>query len=173
MTTSTDTTVQAVFISEEYTFLCHIVLLAEGTTTAQIEQWWQESKGRYSEPLPGEVRRDSIIWKHDLEPETGWTPVDETWPHPGQVFHLLDREVHTYDPTEYKMPEDSAFVHTHMDDDSFLRLPDGTCHPHPDYDPSDDDSEDDQPMLSTMLLWGMTSASSLLPTYNNRRKETR
>lgn len=171
MTTHTDPTLQAVFISEEYTYLCCIVLLAEGTTTAQIEQWWQESKGGYSKPLPGEVRRADIIWKHDLKPETGWTPVDETWPHPGQVFHLLDREAHTYDPTEYKMPEDSAFVHTHMDEDSFLRLPDGTQVPHPDYDPSEDSEDtEESPTLLNMLLWGVSSSGSLLPTFNNQRR---
>jgi hypothetical protein len=163
-------TVQAVFISEEYTYLCHIVLLAEGTTEAQIEQWWQEGKGSYSDPLPGEVRRDPIIWKNDLKPETGWTPVDETWPHPGQTFHLLDRGSQTYDPTEYIMPNDCAFAHVHMDEDSFLRLPDGTQVPHPDYDPSDEDTDDDAPTMLSMLVWGVSSTGSLLPTFNNTQR---
>jgi hypothetical protein len=165
MTPRTDT-VQAIFISEEYNYLCRIVLLAEGTTVAQIEQWWQEGRGSYSDPLPGEARRADIIWKHDLKPENGWTPVDETWPHAGQVFHLLNRESQNYDPEEYIMPRGVAFAHIHTDEDSFLRIPDGTQIPHPDHDPSEDE-DTNNPSLGSMLLWGMTSSRSILPTFNN------
>jgi hypothetical protein len=163
-------TIQAIFISEEYTYLCYIVLLAEGTTVAQIEQWWQDKKGGYADPLPGETRRADILWKNDLKPENGWNPVDETWPHSGQVFHLLNRGNQTYDPTEYIMPKDCAFAHVHMDEDSFLRLPDGTQVPHPDHDPSEDTDNDDSPTMLSMLMWGVSSTRSLLPTFNNTKR---
>ena len=49
-----------------------------------------------------------ILWVKDMNPESGWKPVDETWPRVGDVFHLLDRKAHTYDPTDYVMPEGAA-----------------------------------------------------------------
>jgi hypothetical protein len=67
------------------------------------------------------------------------------------------------------MPEDCAFAHVHTDEDSFLRLPDGTQVPHPDYDPSED-ADDGSPTMLSMLLWGVSSTRSLLPTFNNTKR---
>ena len=162
-----------VFLSEEFSYRCYVFVL-ENTTLEEIKEWWQEKKGDYRDPLPGETRRADILWGKDMNPESGWKPVDETWPRVGDVFHLLDRKAHTYDPTDYVMPEGAVFIHTHMDDDSFLRLPDGTEILHPDHDPDEEDEDWDDDGEGEiedgdlgMLAWGMTTETqALIRTFN-------
>ena len=175
MTKMDKTNTIPVFLSEEFSYLCYVFLL-ENTTLEEIKEWWQEKKGDYRDPLPGETRRADILWVKDINPESGWKPVDEMWPRVGDVFHLLDRKAHTYDPTEYAMPEGAVFIHTHMDDDSFLRLPDGTEILHPDHDPDEEDEDwDDEGGGGDkigdkdigLLCWGITTErQSLIQTFN-------
>ena len=160
-----------VFVTEEYSYLCYVMIL-QGTSLEQIKEWWQEKKGYYNDPLPGEVRRSDILWKRDLNPEAGWTPVEETWPQVNDVFHLLDRKAHTYDPTEYVIVKGAVFVHVHMEEDSYLRLPDGTEIPHPNADPHEDDEDTGEVNIQagSMMAWGATTSQTPhFPTFNNAR----
>ena len=159
---------QIVFINEEYTYLCLVVILDGSTTHDQIREWWQTKKGDWSEPLPGESSRDRILWAKNLNPESGWTPTEDTWPCVGDVFHLYDPEANTYDPTEYVMGERCIFIHTHMDDDSFLRFPGEDDIPHPDADPEDDTEETPNP--ASMMAWGITTSQT--PHFHTFNKQT-
>lgn len=158
-----------VFINEEYSYRCYVMIL-QGVTDNDVYQWWREKKGAYHEPLPGEVRRSDIIWKRDMEPEAGWTPVEESWPQVDDVFHLLDREANSYDPAEYVMVEGAIFVHVHMDEDSFLRDSNGQHRLHPDYDAANDNTDEVDVHPSGMMAWGVTTTrTEHFPTFNNER----
>jgi hypothetical protein len=132
-----------VFLVEEYGYMSWVILLSKETTVDEIREWWNTEKGSYSKPLPGEEGRGRIIWKSELNPPSGWQPV--SWSKAGDIVHEAwedkeaERRTMNYAPEELTMPEDAVFVHTHMHEDSFLRLPGEEEIPHPDYTPTEEE----------------------------------
>ena len=155
-----------VFLNEEFTYLCYLMVLDESVTTDQIREWWLTADLKYADPLPGEIRRERILWAKHLSPDTGWRPTEEIWPRTGDVFHMYDVETNTYDPTEYQMVPGSTFIHIHMDDDSFLRVG-GEITPHPNADPEEETEEVSDP-AGALVTWGVTTTETpYFPTFNN------